>query len=442
MPIATTASRMLQPGLTPCPACGDLQCLCRPRFFAGQLLTEEGLNRLDHYIVEKNKLHNRYLHGWGVACGLEVLCHPCEGFVTVTPGYALSPCGDDVVVCREEAVNICELLRKCREDKQRQWDCDPAFPRSEPNCDQDQEWVLYICYDEKPSRGIAALRGSSGPACCSRCSCGGSSSCGCGCHQTTNTHTSSSYRSSPRKPLPQCEPTVTCEGYTFQIRKAPQRSRIPNLGQLIHRIEDCLKELKELKQAVTKSALGDGPTLSTIQAIHQHLIAVLEQRGLSNCDLYRRVLQPLPFQPGQAAGGIPNSNNQVGIYFDPLLNEAMQECICSALLPPCPEPIEDNCVPLATVTVNCKSGCRIMKVCNWENRRFVPTVPNLGYWFGGFLRTAGVAEVLAELCCRRPQADDNPLLFPGGLFRSLVEAPSIFGAIKKQLQAFLTKLLS
>ncbi len=40
-----------------CPACGELKCLCRPRFFPGQLLTEEDLNRLDRYIVEKNKLH-------------------------------------------------------------------------------------------------------------------------------------------------------------------------------------------------------------------------------------------------------------------------------------------------------------------------------------------------------------------------------------------------
>ena len=38
-----------------CPACGGLECLCRPRFFAGQLLTEEDLNRLEHYIIEKNK---------------------------------------------------------------------------------------------------------------------------------------------------------------------------------------------------------------------------------------------------------------------------------------------------------------------------------------------------------------------------------------------------
>ena len=42
MPIATTTARMPYPGLTPCPACGQLECLCRPRFFAGQLLTGRG----------------------------------------------------------------------------------------------------------------------------------------------------------------------------------------------------------------------------------------------------------------------------------------------------------------------------------------------------------------------------------------------------------------
>src|SRR5262245_14797564 len=108
-PAAATMPRPLprsrEYSLPACPACGGLGCLCRPRFFAGQLLTEEDLNRLDHYIVEKNKLRNRYLHGWGVVCGLEVVCHPCEGYVTVRSGYALSPCGDDIVVCQDEQVN-------------------------------------------------------------------------------------------------------------------------------------------------------------------------------------------------------------------------------------------------------------------------------------------------------------------------------------------------
>ena len=61
-----------------CSTCGMLECLCRPRFFAGQVLTADDLNRLDHYIRAKHRLHNRQLHGWGVVNGLEVTCNPCD----------------------------------------------------------------------------------------------------------------------------------------------------------------------------------------------------------------------------------------------------------------------------------------------------------------------------------------------------------------------------
>ena len=34
------------PSTPRCPACNGLKCLCRPRFFPGQLLTDDDLNRL------------------------------------------------------------------------------------------------------------------------------------------------------------------------------------------------------------------------------------------------------------------------------------------------------------------------------------------------------------------------------------------------------------
>jgi len=255
---------------THCPACGGLQCLCRPRFFAGQLLTEEDLNRLERYIVEKNKLHNRYLRGWGVVCGLEVSCHPCQGYVTVKPGYALSPCGDDIAICQNEAVNVCDLIKQCTDQAQRQWDCDPAWPRPDPLCgDRDEPWVLYLCYDEKPSRGITALRSASGPSCCSRCSCGASSSCGCGCHAKTNGAMKNGCHTTQRKPPAQCEPTLTCEGYTFQLRKAQPRTR--KLGALVDRLSECLKDLARIQQAVKD--LKDPQDKTGLNAI---IAAVLE----------------------------------------------------------------------------------------------------------------------------------------------------------------------
>src|SRR5512147_1637223 len=110
--LSQTAAANCECGPTCC--CG-LECLCRPRFFAGQLLTDEDLNRLDHYIVAKNRLHNRYLHGWGVVCGLEVVCSPCSDTVTVRPGYAIGPCGEDIVVCNDQPVDVCLLIANCRD---------------------------------------------------------------------------------------------------------------------------------------------------------------------------------------------------------------------------------------------------------------------------------------------------------------------------------------
>ena len=83
-----------EPQTTPavCPVCTGLECMCRPRYFSGQLLTEADLSAEQEYLIKKNRLHNLYLHGWGVVCGMEVICHPnCQGWVRITDGYAISP---------------------------------------------------------------------------------------------------------------------------------------------------------------------------------------------------------------------------------------------------------------------------------------------------------------------------------------------------------------
>ena len=51
----------------------------RPRFFAGQLLTEDDLTALTDYMTAKDRLHNRHLFGAGVVCGLWVSCDPWGG---------------------------------------------------------------------------------------------------------------------------------------------------------------------------------------------------------------------------------------------------------------------------------------------------------------------------------------------------------------------------
>src|SRR5262245_60642441 len=250
LPVAELPDCREQPVCDPrpvCPVCGGLECLCRPRFFAGQLLTEDDLNRLERYVIDKNKLHNRYLFGSGVACGLEVVCTVCDdgsrGKVVVKPGYALSPCGNDIVVCRTEAVDVCDLINRCRPQTD---ECLEPHAVGTECTDAAEDWVLAICYDEKPSRGITALRGAAAAATCKcGCSCGG---CGCGgSNGSAEAHggcgcqgKGMAYARKPSAPpkfvAAQCEPTLICEGYRFVAYKAPKKTdKTAVWGDLIKR---------------------------------------------------------------------------------------------------------------------------------------------------------------------------------------------------------------
>ena len=99
-----------------CETC-QTQSYARPQFFAGQLLTEDDLQSLGDYVVSKNRLHNRYLFGDGVVCGLTVTCPPCEsGHVTVNPGYALDCCGNDIVVTCPKDLDINQMVASLKTD--------------------------------------------------------------------------------------------------------------------------------------------------------------------------------------------------------------------------------------------------------------------------------------------------------------------------------------
>jgi hypothetical protein len=383
-----------------CPACGGLECLCRPRFFAGQLLTEEDLNRLDYYIVAKNRLHNRHLFGTGVVCGLEVVCSTCNpagnSAVIVRPGYALSPCGNDIVVCRDEVVDICDLINRCRP---RRDDCvEPGHSGPAPSDEHDprgqEEWVLAICYQEKPSRGVTALRGSS-------CSCGGGGSCGCGGGHGHGSHgsgagtgeascgcgggstkparTQVAAKAGPRPP--QCEPTLTCEGYTFAVYKAPlaERDRQVDPGVLIKRFICCLVPLFEQLTKLPSGQVTPKQMYDWLMNLIDVVRDFLTEEGLYDCDAVTKlaaIVVPVP------SGTLPQYMHAWSAAFVQVLEviaAVFQKCLCGALLPPCPGPELNDCVPIATVTVT-RDRCAVHHICNIGNRKFLVTWPSVQYW--------------------------------------------------------------
>ncbi len=75
--------------------------LARPRFYADQVITVQDLSAEQQYQREKQWLHNRLLHGYGVVSGLEVIVQDDEkggAKVVVAPGYALDGWGRELIV--------------------------------------------------------------------------------------------------------------------------------------------------------------------------------------------------------------------------------------------------------------------------------------------------------------------------------------------------------
>jgi hypothetical protein len=115
MPDSQPGTPTREHGCTPCKeTCCSLDCLVQPRFYCGQLLTDQDLNALRHWTQDKLRL-NRYRDGWGVVCGLAVRCDPKTlGGVVIGPGYAVSCCGDDIIVCQDAPKDLSEA---CRDEK-------------------------------------------------------------------------------------------------------------------------------------------------------------------------------------------------------------------------------------------------------------------------------------------------------------------------------------
>jgi predicted flap endonuclease-1-like 5' DNA nuclease len=157
--------------------CCELDCLVAPRFFCGQLLTDRDLTALMEWTRSKAGLA-RYRDGWGVACGLDLRCDEANpGSILVSPGYALSCCGDDIVVCEDAQLDLssaCDLgpdpCEELEPDDWRRAVDRPRVPRpgrtgeggsegssSGGNDVEPRAVDIYIAYGEEASDPQAAL---------------------------------------------------------------------------------------------------------------------------------------------------------------------------------------------------------------------------------------------------------------------------------------------
>jgi len=76
----------------------------RVRYFPGQLLSADDLTTEQDYFRGKQKIRNKLLLGYGVASGLRTTV--AGGAVTVSPGLALAPRGNEIIVDRSTTLKI------------------------------------------------------------------------------------------------------------------------------------------------------------------------------------------------------------------------------------------------------------------------------------------------------------------------------------------------
>ena len=82
-----------------------------------------------------------------------------------------------------------------------------------------------------------------------------------------------------------------------------------------------------------------------------------------------------------------------------LFGIALFDCVCSALLPPCPEPAQDTRVALASVKVRVRD-CEVIQICNWTPcRKIAVTMPTLRYWLSALPFGKALRELVHRLCC-------------------------------------------
>jgi hypothetical protein len=357
----------------------------RPNFFAGQLLTEDDLDAVVEYMVAKDRLHNRYLHGDGVVCGLWVSCAPCEpAQIVVSGGYALDCCGSDIVVDCDVTLDVNDLIA--------------ALPR-------------HACLDpcEPPEQdGIAASK-----------------------RRYTLVAVAREEAADPIAPYPSgddcgpvdvidCQPSRIVEYATFELR-----CDVPPRGptSVVDRFLACIGVLDpsdRLRGAVESALAAIVDPSDTNRPSTRFVGEILKRAGIEvTLDWLECRLQGSDVPPCgliERVRCLRRSQPDVrGVDADEelweLASEYVLECLCRAINPPCP-PCPDVAVVLATIDVE---ACKVTRICN-AARHYVITPATLSYWLPALER---VYDNVRSLCCEPCREDARR----GGPYREMTDVP-------------------
>jgi hypothetical protein len=111
--------------------------LKRPRYFSGRLLTVADFAVEQQYVISRQRLHNRNVHGHGVVSGLEVsTSRPSSAEIRVAPGYAIDCEGNDIAVLTEAVADPLteqgDVIYLCLRWAERETEFSPTLDTQEP----------------------------------------------------------------------------------------------------------------------------------------------------------------------------------------------------------------------------------------------------------------------------------------------------------------------
>ena len=147
----------------------DDSALERVRYYPRQLLTADDMTAGQEYLRQKIRRHNRFLHGWGVVCGMEVKASPEKSQpwqVRVCPGYAVGPQGDEIRLAEAVLFDLATGAQSTPDPCVDAWPCPPTGTMPGGKGKKPTNVYVAVRYAECPTRPERVL-----PA-------------GCGCDET------------------------------------------------------------------------------------------------------------------------------------------------------------------------------------------------------------------------------------------------------------------
>lgn len=149
MYVPSTRKKRLPAADPSCCAADDCGASLRNNYFSGKPLTIDSYRVEQRYQVERRRLLNRAVHGWGVVYGYEIpeikVVESPATHVTIGAGFALDEYGRELWQTQETRIAVSDLLARDKNGKPREWTRLPCDEEGRPR----ECWVLRAHYAER-----------------------------------------------------------------------------------------------------------------------------------------------------------------------------------------------------------------------------------------------------------------------------------------------------